>query len=120
MKEIVLPLVIGVAAGVSGGIFGIGGGVLIVPALIGMMGYSQFRAQGTSLVALLAPVGMLALIEYYRKGEADFRVGLLIAGGFLVGGFFGSRFALSFSEITMQRSFAVFLGAVAVWLFLKK
>jgi uncharacterized membrane protein YfcA len=80
MKEISVAILIGLSAGIAGGIFGIGGGVIIVPALIAFLGFSQFKAQGTSLVALLAPVGLLAMIEYWRKNEVDFRVGSFIGG----------------------------------------
>lgn len=113
---IVIPIVIGVLAGVLGGMFGIGGGLLIVPALVAIFGYSQQKAQGTSLVALLAPVGILALMQYYRRGDADLRVGALIAVGFLLGGYLGSGIALNLDETTMRRSFALFLVLVAGWL----
>ena len=109
-------MVIGVLAGVLGGTFGIGGGILIVPALALTLGFSQQKAQGTSLVALLAPVGALALMEYYRKGEADLKVGGLIACGFLVGGFFGSKIALGLDPLLLRRCFAVFLVVVAAWM----
>lgn len=111
-----LAIAIGLVAGVSGGLFGIGGGILIVPALVALGAFSQQRAQGTSLVALLAPVGILGLIEYWRKGEADLRVGGFIALGFVFGALFGARIAVGLSETTMRRVFAAFLIAVAVWL----
>ena len=108
----ILLLLIGVTAGVSGGFFGIGGGILIVPALVGFAGFTQQKAQGTSLVALIAPVGLFALGEYYRRGEVDLRGGAWIAGGFLIGGWVGSRFATGLDEVTMRRFFAVFLFAI--------
>lgn len=116
MKEGIVALVIGLFAGVLGGAFGIGGGILIVPALVLAMRFSQQKAQGTSLVALLAPVGILALIEYYNRGEADLKVGLIIAVGFLFGAFGGAHIAVSLDETTMRRAFAVFLIVVAAWL----
>lgn len=107
---------IGIVAGVLGGTFGIGGGILIVPALALTLGFSQQKSQGTSLVALLAPVGILALIEYYRRGDVDFKVGAIIAIGFVFGGYAGSKFALSLDEMTMKRVFAAFLVLIAAWL----
>lgn len=118
--SILLALVIGAVAGVSGGMFGIGGGIVVVPALVVAFGFSQQKAQGTSLVALLAPVGILALIDYYRRGEADLKIGALVAAGFVVGSFFGARVAGGLSEEAMRKGFAVFLVAVAIWMFTKK
>jgi uncharacterized membrane protein YfcA len=105
-------LLIGLAVGVFSGVVGIGGGILFVPALIWLLGMDQHKAQGTSLGALLAPVGILAFMEYYRKGNADLRVGLLLAAGFLVGGYFGAVAAQHIPEIWLRRIFAIALVAV--------
>lgn len=118
--EILICLAIGILAGFSGGLFGIGGGIVIVPALALAFGYSQQKAQGTSLVALLAPVGLLALMEYYRKGDADLKVGALVALGFFVGAVGGARLALHLDEVVMRKGFAVFLVVIAAYLFFKK
>jgi len=120
MKEIISAVIIGLSAGILGGIFGIGGGILIVPALTLFLGFSQFRAQGTSLVALLAPVGLFALLAYHRQGETDWKVGGIVAAGFLVGGFFGSKLALSMDELVVRRGFAGFLIVVGIWLLLRR
>jgi hypothetical protein len=107
-----LMLLIGLIVGMVSGVVGIGGGVLFVPALIWFAGMSQLKAQGTSLGALLAPVGLLAFIEYYRKGNADLRIALLLAAGFLVGGYFGAVGAQSIPELWLRRIFALTLIAV--------
>jgi uncharacterized protein len=120
MKELVVASIIGLVAGVLGGVFGIGGGILIVPALMLCLGFSQFRAQGTSLVALLAPVGLLALIEYHKQGDTDLKIGAIVAAGFLIGGLFGSKLALSMDESMVRRGFAGFLILVGAWLLLKR
>jgi hypothetical protein len=91
---------------------GIGGGILFVPALVWLLGMSQHRAQGTSLGALLLPVGLFAFMEYYRKGNADLRVALLLAVGFLVGGYFGAVGAQHIPELWLRRIFALTLIAV--------
>ena len=78
-------LLVGLVVGMFSGVVGIGGGILFVPALIWLLGMDQHKAQGTSLGALLAPVGIFAFMEYYRKGNADLRVGLLLAAGFQIG-----------------------------------
>lgn len=105
-------LLVGLVVGMISGVVGIGGGVLFVPALIWLLGMDQHKAQGTSLGALLAPVGIFAFMEYYRKGNADLRVGLLLALGFLLGGYFGAVGAQHIPEVWLRRIFAVTLVAV--------
>jgi uncharacterized membrane protein YfcA len=106
-----ITLLIGLVIGVISGVVGIGGGILFVPALV-WMGMSQHKAQGTSLGALLAPVGILAFMEYYRRGNADLRVALLLAAGFLVGSYFGAVGAQHIPDIWLRRVFAISLIAV--------
>jgi hypothetical protein len=105
-------LLVGLLVGVLSGVVGIGGGIMFVPALIWLLGMSQHKAQGTSLGALLAPVGILAFWEYYRKGNADLRVALLLAAGFLVGAYFGAAGAQYVSEFWLKRIFALTLIAI--------
>lgn len=112
-----LTLLIGAIVGVFSGVVGIGGGILFVPALVWLYGMDQHKAQGTSLGALLAPVGLLAFLEYYRKGNADVRVAALLALGFLVGGYFGAAGAQLISEVVLRRVFAGTLVAVGGWMF---
>jgi len=105
-------LLIGLVVGAFSGVVGIGGGILFVPALIALLGMDQLKAQGTSLGALLAPVGIFAFYEYYRRGQADLRVALLLAAGFLVGGYFGAIGAQHIPEVWLRRIFAVALVAI--------
>jgi hypothetical protein len=105
-------LLVGLVVGMFSGVVGIGGGILFVPALIWLLGMDQHKAQGTSLGALLAPVGIFAFLEYYRKGNADLRVALLLAAGFLVGGYFGAVGAQYIPELWLRRIFAITLVAV--------
>ena len=107
-----IMLLIGLVVGMVSGVVGIGGGILFVPALVWLAGMSQHKAQGTSLGALLAPVGILALMEYYRKGNADLRGALLLAIGFLIGGFIGAAGAQHIPDIWLRRIFALTLIAV--------
>jgi uncharacterized membrane protein YfcA len=86
--------------------------VLFIPALVWLLGMSQLKAQGTSLGALLAPVGIFAFWEYYRNGNADLRVALLLAAGFLVGGYFGAVAAQHIPELWLRRIFAVTLVVI--------
>ncbi|MGA9668777.1 MAG: sulfite exporter TauE/SafE family protein [Terracidiphilus sp.] len=105
-------LLIGLAVGVASGVVGIGGGILFVPALIWLLGMDQHKAQGTSLGALLLPVGLFAFLEYYRKGNADVGVAALLAVGFLVGGYFGALGAQHIPDLWLRRIFALTLVAV--------
>jgi len=113
-------LLLGFLVGVISGIIGIGGGVILIPALIWLLGMTQRKAQGTSLAALLLPVGIFAFWAYYREGNADLRVGLLVALGFAVGGLFGGFGAQYVPELWLRRIFAVVLiGLGARMLFTK-
>ena len=104
-----LLLLTGLVVGAFSGVVGIGGGILFVPALIWLLGMDQHKAQGTSLGALLAPVGIFAFLEYYRRGNADLRVALLLALGFIVGGYFGAVGAQHISDLWLRRIFALTL-----------
>jgi uncharacterized membrane protein YfcA len=110
-------LLVGLVVGLVSGVVGIGGGVLFVPALVWLLGMDQHKAQGTSLGALLAPVGIFAFYEYYRKGNADIRVAALLASGFLVGGYFGAVGAQHIPEVWLRRIFALTLIVVGgrIW-----
>jgi uncharacterized membrane protein YfcA len=115
-----LYLLLGLVTGVFSGIVGIGGGILIIPALIYFFHHSQHKAQGTSLGALLAPIGLFAFLAYYRAGNVDLRASLLIAAGFLVGGYFGGIWAQHLSELVLRRVFGLVLLALATDMLLRK
>jgi hypothetical protein len=116
-----LPFIlIGITAGILGGLFGIGGGVMMVPALIYLKGFSQKKAQGTSLAVFLLPVALLGFLNYYREGEADLAGGAWMAAGVFCGAYLGSRFAMGIDEAILRKLFAGLLLIVAVQLFLKK
>ncbi len=111
---ILLTLIIGLLVGAFSGVVGLGGGILMVPALIYFFHMSQHRAQGTSLTAMLAPVGILAFWEYYRQGNADLKIGLLLAAGFTVGAYFGGMGAQHVPELMLRRIFAITLIAMGL------
>lgn len=106
-------LLIGLGAGVLSGMFGIGGGIVIVPALVFFAGMVQKTATGTSLAALLLPVGALGAWQYHKAGSLDTRAALLLAPGLLFGALIGARIALQLPTRDLQRAFAVFLMLVA-------
>jgi uncharacterized membrane protein YfcA len=101
--------VIGLLAGMLSGLIGVGGGIIIVPALVFFLGFTQKEAQGTSLGLLLLPIGILAVMNYYNKGLIDVKVVGIMALAFLIGGFFGSKLALAISEAALRRIFAIVL-----------
>lgn len=107
-------LLIGLGAGVLSGLFGIGGGVVIVPALIFLARMQPQTATGTSLAALLLPVGALGAYEYYKHGQLNIAAAALIALGLFIGAGFGARYSLTLSGVTLRRMFAVFLALIAI------
>jgi uncharacterized membrane protein YfcA len=113
-ETIAIIILIGLAAGILGGMVGVGGGIVIVPALVYFLAFSQHQAQGNSLALMLFPVGILGVINYYKKGYVDFRYAGLLAVGFVVGSYLGSRFSLSLPQLTVKKIFAVVMLLVAL------
>lgn len=111
---ILIVILIGIAAGMLSGLVGVGGGLIIVPALVYFVGMSQHSAQGTSLGLILLPVGILGVLTYYKQGHIDVKVVGLLAIGFLVGSYFGSKIALNLSQETVKKFFALLMIVVAV------
>ena len=107
-------LALGVCAGVLSGVFGIGGGILIVPALLLFSKMSPSAATGTSLGALLLPVGALGAYQYYKVGDVDVRAALLVSVGMFAGAYFGAKLGLSLNPVMARRAFAVFLVLVSI------
>lgn len=110
---IIILIVIGLIAGVLSGFVGVGGGVVIVPALIYFFGMSQMEAQGTSLFLMLPPIGVLAVMNYYKTGNVNFWYGILIACTFVIGGYFGSKISLKISPYLVKVIFGSFMLYVA-------
>ena len=114
LHVIIVLLLIGLAAGILGGLIGVGGGIIIVPSLIYFLGFSQKEAQGTSLGILLLPVGILGVLQFYKAGYVDMRTVWLVSFGFLVGSYFGSKVALRFSQETVRKIFAIVMILIAI------
>ena len=119
IQEFLLLALIGLAAGVFGGMVGLGGGVIMIPAMIYFLGMNQISAQGTSLAVMLPPVGILAVMNYYKAGQINFKYALIIAIAFTVGGYFGSKIALNIPVALVKKIFAISLIAIAVRMFFK-
>lgn len=113
MIELVL-IAIGIIAGTLSGLVGVGGGIIIVPALVMLLGFTQKTAQGTTLAMLMMPVGIFAAITYFRAGQVNLKAALFIALGFLIGALIGAQYAIRLPEHTMARIFGGVLLAVGM------
>jgi len=120
MNEIILLVIIGLISGVAGGMFGIGGGIIVIPALIYFMGMTQHQAQGTSTAFLLLPVGLLAFLNYYKQGQVNIKYAAILAATFFIGGYFGSKLAINISDINLKRAFAVLMILAGIKLLIGK
>ena len=114
ITTILVLIVIGLLAGILSGIVGIGGGLLMIPMLIFFLGLSQHAAQGTSLAVMLPPIGVLAVMNYYKAGFVEWKFALIIAITFIIGGYFGAKFAVSVSPIVLKKIFGVVLLLAAI------
>jgi uncharacterized protein len=112
-QTILIIILVGIAAGILGGLVGVGGGIIIVPSLVYFIGFSQKAAQGTSLGLIMLPVGILGVLQYYKQGHVDFRVVGILALGFLAGSYFGSKVALSLPQDTVKKIFAILMIVIA-------
>ena len=113
-------VLLGLLAGVLGGLIGIGGGVIIVPILVFVFKYEQHLAQGTTLALLLPPIGILAAWSYYQQGQMDVRAAVLICLGFVVGGFFGAKLALVMPQEILRKVFGVAMLLIALNMIFRK
>lgn len=104
-STVIILCMIGLSAGVLSGMIGLGGGVILVPAMVFFLGMTQHSAQGTSLAVMLPPIGILAVLNYYKQGYVDMRFALILAVAFIAGGYIGSKIALSLSPQTLKKFF---------------
>lgn len=109
MTTIIILLCLGLVAGMLSGLVGIGGGIVIVPALIYFLGYSQHQAQGTVLFMFLLPIGILGVFNYYQAGHIELRTALIIASTFLIGSYFGSKISIAIDQTTLRKVFGVII-----------
>jgi len=114
MKEL-LFILLGLIAGTLSGLFGIGGGTILIPGLVFLAGLTQHEAQGTTLAIMLLPIGLLAVMRYYKAGHVHFYVAAFICLGFVIGGLLGANMAESLPVLPLRRAFGVFLLTVALY-----
>ena len=120
MDSIILYVLIGATAGVFSGLLGIGGGIILIPMLVLLVGLTQQQAQGTTLILLTAPFGLLAALTYYHSGYADLKIAAILGIGFFFGAFLGAKVATNVPNVVLQKVFGVALLLVAVYLLLSK
>ncbi len=113
IQTIFILVLIGIAAGVLSGFVGVGGGIIIVPALVFFLGLSQHNAQGTSLFILLLPVGILAVMNYWKAGEVNWKYGIIVSLAFVLGGYLGSKLSLKMSPHVVKFVFGLFMVVVS-------
>jgi len=114
VSEIALLLIIGLLAGIVSGTLGVGGGIIIVPALVIFMGFSQHLAQGTSLAFMLPPIGFFAAYTYYKNDFVNLKFALILLFAFVVGAWLGSLFSVNLNEKVLRKIFGVFMVVVAL------
>lgn len=120
VSMLIILLAIGIVTGVVAGMFGIGGAIIMVPALVFILGFSQHMAQGTSLAVMLPPIGIIAAWNYWKAGQVNIKYALILAAAFMLGSYFGSKFALEIPENILKKVFGVLLLLVALKMILSK
>lgn len=120
ISSFIILLIIGLAAGILSGIAGVGGGVIVIPALVFAMGLTQFEAQGTSLAMMIPPIGIMAAYNYYQNGFINWKYALVLAVFFIIGGYLGSKFILNVPEGFVKKGFAVFIILIGLRMLLGK
>lgn len=120
ISVLILLIIIGLSAGVFSGMVGLGGAIVMIPALVYFAGMGQHQAQGTSLAVMLPPVGILAAYNYYKAGQLNLKFAMIIAAAFIIGAYFGSGIALKIPAPTMRKIFGYVLAGVAVYMIFTK
>jgi len=120
IQTIVLLILIGLLAGSLGGLLGIGGGIIMIPAMVYILGMSQHQAVGTSLAVMLPPIGLFAAYNFHKAGYINLKFAIIMAVAFMVGSFFSSKIAVSLPADTIRKVFSVFLVLVALKMFFTK
>jgi len=117
---LLLLLVIGLFTGVMAGLLGIGGAIVMIPALVFILGFTQHSAQGTSLAVMLPPIGAIAAYNYYKAGQVNIKFALILAAAFIIGSYFGSKIALNVPQVLLKKIFGILLLLVAAKMLLSK
>lgn len=117
---LLILIVIGVITGIAAGMLGIGGAIIMIPAMVFFLGFSQQTAQGTSLAVMLPPIGIIAAYNYYKAGEVNLKFAMILAVAFIIGSYFGSKLALTMPQALLKKIFGVLLLLVAAKMLFSK
>ncbi|MBN1144676.1 MAG: sulfite exporter TauE/SafE family protein [Bacteroidales bacterium] len=120
VNEVIVLILIGLSAGIVSGLLGVGGAIIIVPALIFFVGLTQHQAQGTSLAILVFPIGFLAFWNYYKQGYVNFKIAVVVMLAFFIGGYFGSLLAVRVPEKVLRIAFGVLIVVMGLRMIIKK
>ena len=120
LSTLLLLVLTGIVTGAFAGLLGLGGGLILIPALVFVFGFSQHQAIGTSLAVMLPPIGFFAAYNYFKAGQVNLTYAIILALTFMVGSYFSSRFAISIPENTLRKIFSLFLVLVALKMFFYK
>jgi len=120
VSMLLILLLIGVVTGIMAGLLGIGGAIIMIPALVFLLGFSQQMAQGTSLAVMLPPIGIFAAYNYWKAGHVNIQFALILAAAFIIGSYFGSKIALNLPQSLLKKIFGVLLLLVAAKMLLSK
>jgi len=120
LSTILILIIIGLAAGMLSGMAGVGGGVIVIPALVFALGMTQFEAQGTSLALMVPPIGIIAAYNYYQDGYVNWKYALILALFFVIGSYLGSKFILNLPQEIVKKGFAVFIIIIGIKMLLGK
>ncbi len=118
--QLIILIFVGILSGLLAGAFGIGGAIIVIPALVFILGLSQHEAQGTSLAFMLPPVGILATWNYWKAGHVNWKIALILSLTFVVGAYLGSQFSINISDRALRRLFGILLILIAVKMIFSK
>jgi len=120
LNEVIIILVTGLAAGFLSGSMGVGGGIIVVPSLVFIMGFTTQQAQGTSLALMTMPVMLIATLNYYKAGSVNIKVAIIMALTFVIGGYIGSKVSVHIPEKIMRKAFGVLMLIAAIKMMISK
>lgn len=120
ITHLIVLIVIGILSGLLAGVFGVGGAIIVIPALVFILGLSQHQAQGTSLAFMLPPVGILATWNYWKAGHVNWKIALILSVTFVVGAYFGSQLSINISDRMLRRMFGILMIAMALKMIFSK
>jgi hypothetical protein len=120
IAHLLILIIVGILSGMLAGVFGVGGAIIVIPALVFILGFSQHDAQGTSLAFMLPPVGILATWNYWKEGHVNWKIALILSITFVVGSYLGSQFSINMSDKLLRRLFGVLMILVAIKMIFSK